>query len=125
MGKKRDDTEPRPRLSPTATVEHLTEELVAELAIPPLPEGVPQRLADAIERRVQALLYRLREASTRRYVGALEIRLVRDAFRAVLTAYELKLPDSEVYYATFRHLVDELGYDSADVGFTKRPTPEE
>jgi hypothetical protein len=119
MGKKRDDTEPRPRLSPTATVEHLTEELVAELAIPPLPEGVPQRLADAIERRVQALLYRLREASTRRYVGALEIRLVRDAFRAVLTAYELRMPDAEAHYATFRKLVEELGYERVEVGFRK------
>jgi hypothetical protein len=119
MGKKRDESEPKPRRSPTATVEYLTEELIAELAIPPLPEGVPQRLADAIERRVQALLYRLREAITRRYVGALEIRLARDAFRAVLTAYELRLPDAEAHYATFCKVVEELGYERVEVGFRK------
>jgi hypothetical protein len=119
--KRRDESEPRARLSPTATVEHLTDDLVAEFAIPPLPESVPQRLAEAIQRRVAAYLYQLREARRRQYVGALEIRLVRDAMRAVLTAYELGLPDCETHYATFRQLVEELGYEHVDVGFRRRP----
>jgi hypothetical protein len=121
MTRRRDETEPRARLSPTATVEHLTDDLMAAFAIPPLPDSVPQRLADAIQRRVTALLYCLREAKTRRYVGALEIRLVRDAFRAVLTAYELQLPDCAVHYATFRQLVEDLGYEHVEVGFCRRP----
>lgn len=124
MGKKRDPTEPKVkvRLSPTATVAHLTDDLVADLHIPALPEGIPQRLVDAIQRRVAALLYHLREAKKRRYVSALEIRLVRDAYRAVLTAYELGLPDCETHYASFRQLVEELGYERVDVGFRK-PEP--
>jgi hypothetical protein len=118
--RRRDDTEPRARLSPTATVDHLTDDLMEAFAIPPLPDSVPQRLADAIQRRVAALLYCLREAKNRRYVGALEIRLVRDTFRAVLTAYELQLPDCEAHYATFRQLVEDLGYERVEAGFRKR-----
>jgi hypothetical protein len=49
-------------------------------------------------------------------------RLVRDAYRAVLTAYELGLPDCETHYASFRQLVEELGYERVDVGFRK-PEP--
>ena len=118
MGKKRDASDPKAKLSPTATVEHLTDDLMAALNIPPLPD-VPRRLAEAVLGRVTALLYRLREANSHQYVGALEIRLVRDAYRAVLTAYELQLPDCEVHYATFRQLVEDLGYERLEVGFRK------
>jgi hypothetical protein len=119
MSKRGDRTDPRVKLSPTATVSNLSDDFVETLRIPPLPENVPQRLADAVARRVQALLFHLREAKRKRYVRALEIRLVREAYRAVLTAYELHIPDSEVHYATFRQLVEELGYEGVEVGFAK------
>ena len=121
MGRKRDRSEPRERLSPTATLSNMTDDLIRELNIPELPDGIPQRLEEAIQARVNALLYHLRESKKQRYVKALEMRLVRDAFRAVLTAYELGVADAEVLYATFRHLLDELGYQSADIGFVRRP----
>jgi hypothetical protein len=108
------------RLSPTQTVSNLTDDLMEQMEIPPLPETVPQRLADAVQRRIAALLYQLREARRRAYVGPLEVRLVRDAYRAVLTAYELQLPESEVHYATFRQLVEDLGYERVEVGFRKK-----
>ena len=102
MTKRGDRTDPKARISPVATLSHISDDFVAELNIPPLPESVPQRLADAVERRVQALLFHLREA-----------------YRAVLTAYELNLPDCEAHYATFRQLVEELGYERVEVGFAK------
>ena len=123
MGKKRDRPEPRERRSPLARVVNVSEDFIRDLDIPALPENIPQRLEEAIRARVNALFFHLREAAKERYVKVLEVRLVREAFRAVLTAHELRLADSEVLYATFRRLVDELGYDSADVGFMKRPTP--
>jgi hypothetical protein len=119
MTKRGDRTDPRARISPVATLTHISDDFVAELNIPPLPETIPQRLADAVIRRIQALLFHLREAKHRQYVRALEIRLVREAYRAVLTAYELNLPDCEVHYATFRALVEELGYERVEVGFAK------
>lgn len=118
MSKKKD--KPKLRLSPTDTVAHLTDDLIAGLDIPRLPESIPERLADAIRRRAEAYLYALKEARQQRYVGALEIRLLRDAHRAVLTAYELGLPDGAVYYAQFRSLVEQLGYERAEVGFKRR-----
>jgi len=120
--KRSDRGDSKPRLSPVATLLHISDDFIAGLSIPPLPEGVPQRLADAVVRRVQALLFHLREAKRQQYARTLEIRLVREAFGAVLTACELHLPDCEVYYATFRQLVDELGYERLEVGFTK-PAP--
>jgi len=105
-------------MSPTQTLSNLTDDYIQQLGIPPLPD-VPQRVAEALDRRVNFLLYHLREAQKRQYIGALEIRLVREAFRAVLTAYELKLPDCEANYATFRRLVEDLGYERVDVGFRK------
>jgi len=119
MGRKRDRFEPKTRFSPTRTVAHLTDDFIEDMNIPGLPDGVPARLADAIRKRVQTLLFCLKEAKQRRYVGALEIRLVRDAHRAVLTAYELGLPEGEVFYASFRELVQKLGYERTDVGFIK------
>jgi len=123
MTKKHDRSEPRERLSPTATLSNYSDDFIAELGIPGLPEGIPQRLEEALRARVNALLFQLREAKRERWVKVLEVRLVREAFRAVLTAYELKIADSEVLYASFRHLVEDLGYESTDVGFTKRPSP--
>ncbi len=111
-------------LSPTQTVSNLTDDFIEEMEIPPPPENVPQRLAEAIQRRITALLYHLREARRRAYIGPLEIRLVRDAYRAVLTAYELQLPESEVHYATFRQLVEQLGYERVEVGFRKKEPSE-
>lgn len=120
MGKKRDRTEPRLRLSPTNTVANLTDDLMASFNIPRLPDHVPSRLGEAVLKRANSLLFRLKEAKREQYVGALEIRLVRDAHRAVLTAYELGLQEAEVLYARFRSLVEDLGYARTDVGFTKQ-----
>jgi len=119
MTRKKEESQTRARLSPTATVAHLTDQLVDAMNIPALPDNVPSRLADAIRRRVQSLLFALKEARQQRYVGALEVRLVRDAFRAVLTAYELHLPEGEIFYAKFRELVEALGYERTEIGFRK------
>ena len=112
------------RLSPTQTVRNLSEDFVQSLDIPSLPTHLPQRLEEAINGRVDAWLYQLREAKKRRFVKAIEVRLVRDAHRAVLTAYELGLRNAETNYATFRELVEELGYERTDVGFAKGDPPE-
>jgi hypothetical protein len=119
MSHKRDRPEPRERRSPDATVANMSEDFMSGLDIPALPDAIPQRLEEALRARVNAFLFQLREARKEQYVKVLEVRLVRDAFRAVLTAHELNLGDSEVLYAQFRHLVEELGYKPSDVGFTK------
>lgn len=119
MSRKKDDSSTVSRLSPTATLSHVTDELMKEFNIPALPENVPARLEEAIRKRVQALLYAIKEARTRRYAPVLETRLIRDAYRAVLTAYELGLADGEVYFAQFRSLVEEMGYERAAIGFKK------
>lgn len=124
MTRKRDRDPSVPRLSPTHTVAHLTDEFIDEMNIPELPESIPSRLEEAVRRRVQALLYCLQEAKRQRYVGALEVRLVRDAHRAVLTAYELGLAEGEIFYARFRDLVEDLGYERTDIGFTRREPAE-
>ncbi|MEW5852549.1 MAG: hypothetical protein AB2A00_27430 [Myxococcota bacterium] len=92
---------------------------MADMNIPELPHQLPQRLVEAVVARVESLLFHLRQARTERYVRALEVRLVRDAHQAVLTAHELHLPDAEVSYAQFRKLVEELGYERTDIGFRK------
>ena len=117
MGKKKD--KPKPRLYPTDTVSHLTDELVGDLDIPGLPDSIPSRLTDAVGRRAEAYLYALKEATQQRYITALEVRLLRDAHRVVLTAYELGLPDGPVYYARFRALAEQLGYERTEVGFKR------
>jgi len=101
-------------------VEHISEDFIRDLHIPPLPPQVPLRLERALRDRVEALLFRLKEANAKKYVEPLEIRLVRDAHRVVLTAYELGVPEAEVWYASFRGLVEELGYERVDVGFAKK-----
>jgi hypothetical protein len=120
MTKKRDRRTSKPRLSPTSTLTHISDDFIEELDIPRLPEKIPERLEEAIRKRVNAYLYYLREARRDRYVPALEVRLLRDAHRAVLTAYELGLPDGEVFYASFRTLAEELGYERTAVGYGKR-----
>lgn len=122
MGKKRERSQPKARLSPTKTFENLTDDFMAQLDIPKLPDRIPDRLATALRNRIQGFLFCLRESRSDRFVEALEIRIMRDAHRAVLTAYELKLADSEVHYAAFRQLADELGYERTDVGLRKRRT---
>ncbi len=114
----------RERLSPNATVADLSDELLDRLGIPELNANVPERLAEGLAARVEALLFHLDEAKRKQYVRAVEIRLVREAYRAVLTAYELDLADSEVWYARFRQLVEELGYLRTEVGFSKPPPTE-
>lgn len=123
MSNKRERSQPRERLSPTNTVSDYSDDFIESLRIPQLPEQIPGRLEEAIRKRITALLYLLKEAKREQYVGTLEIRLVRDAHRAVLTAYELGISDSEVFYASFRQLVEELGYERTDVGFCKREEP--
>lgn len=120
MTRKDDVSERRPRRSPTQTVAHLTDDFVDGLHIPELPSQVPQRLRKAIKERSSALLFRLEEARTAKYHGPFEVRLVRDAHRAVLTACELGLPEGEVDYARFRELVAVLGYERTEVGFRKK-----
>ena len=121
MSRKRSEDEPRPRRSPTRTVADASDVFAETLDIPTLPDRVPDRLAAAIERRVEALLYQLDRAAHERWIMPLEVRIVRDAHRAVLTAYELGLTEGEVYYARFRDLVAALGYERTDIGFRKRP----
>lgn len=117
MGGK--DDPPKEKRSPVHTVAHLTDDFIDEMGIPSLPGQVPQRLERALQQRVDALLFRLKEAVQVRYVHPLEVRLVRETQRAVLTACELNVRDCEVHYARFRALVKELGYDRADAGFVK------
>ena len=118
--RRRPRSDPREKLSPVATVSHVTDDLIAELGIPGLPESIPQRLEQAIQARVEAFLFHLREAAQKRYIRPLEVRLLRDAQRAVLTACELGLHDGEIYYAQFRRLVEALGYEKSDVGFRRK-----
>jgi phosphoglycolate phosphatase-like HAD superfamily hydrolase len=125
MTRRRERNEPRERRSPTATVANYSDDFIVELDIPPLPEGIPQRLEEAIRARVTALLFRLREAKQEQYIKVLEVRLVREAYQAVLTAHELGIADSEVLYANFRHLVEDLDYEPADIGFVKKRPREE
>ena len=117
MGSKSD--RPKVKRSPVHTVAHLTDEFIAEMKIAPLPPQIPRRLESALRARVEDLLFRLKEAKAAQYVKPLEVRLVRDAHRAVLSACELNIRDAQVYYAEFRTLVEELGYDRVDVGFDK------
>jgi hypothetical protein len=124
MSNKRDRPEPRERRSPDATVANVSDDFIKGLNIPELPEGIPARLEDALRVRINALLYQLREAKRERYLKVLEVRLAREAHRAVLTAHELHLRDADVLYATFRRLVHELGYKSVDVGFARAAPPE-
>lgn len=121
MSRKRDKLLPKERRSPTSTVANLTDDLIDELHIPELPEGIPQRLDAALNQRINALLFRLREAKHDRFFPALEIRLLRDAHQAVLTACELGATDAKVHYAAFRKLLEELGYERVEVGFRKLP----
>ena len=122
MSSKRDRTEPRERRSPTETVGNYTDDFMKDLGLPTLPGKIPQRLEEALRTRIRALLYRLREAKAERYVQTIEIRLVRDALQSVLTAHELGLSDSEALYAEFRRLVEDLGFESTQVGFVKIKT---
>ena len=119
MSKKRERSQPRERLSPVRTVANVTDEFVDSLNIPDLPPNIPDRLADGIKQRIEAFLYHLKESRKARYAPILELRLVRDAHRAVLTAYELALPEAEVFYARFRRLVEDLGYVRTEVGYTR------
>ncbi len=96
----------------------MSNDYISDLNLPELPGKIPDRLASALRSRIEALLYHLDQAKADRYIPPLEIRLVRDAHRAVLTACELGLSDGEVYYARFRELVKELGYERTEVGFS-------
>jgi hypothetical protein len=120
MARNDDSTERKPRRSPTQTVAHLTDDFVEGLHIPELPSQVPKRLRKAIRDRSAALLFRLDEAKRAQYHGPFEVRLVRDAHRAVLTSCELGLSEGEVDYARFRELVSALGYERTEVGFRKK-----
>ncbi len=86
MSRKRNQDEPRPRRSPTRTVADASDVFAEDLDIPDLPAKIPDRLSDAIRRRVEALLYQLDRAAHEQWLKPLEVRLVRDAHRAVLTA---------------------------------------
>ncbi len=120
MGSRRERSESRERRSPIQTVSNYTDDFMEDLDLPTLPGKISQRLSDALHSRIKALLYQLREARTERYVQTIEIRLVREALGAVLTAHELGLSDSEALYAEFRRLVEALGYESTQVGFAKK-----
>ncbi len=115
--------ESKSRFNPNETVMHLTDDFARDLNVPALPERIPDRLADALRKRVQAYLYHLQKARGGRYAPAMEIRLIRDAQRAVLTAFELNLSDGEVIYAEFRRAVEALGYQRCEAGYRKVQTP--
>ncbi len=121
MSKRHHHDQPRPRLSPTTTLADASDDFMAQLEIPDLPGQLPERLTEALGRRVDALLYQLERARHERWIDPLEVRLVRDAHCAVVTAWELGLHDGEVHYARFRDLVEALGYERTDVGFRKVP----
>ena len=116
---RKNRTESKDRRSPTETVGNYTDDFMEELDLPTLPGKIPRRLETALRSRIKALLYRLREAKSERYVRLIEIRLVRDAMQVVLTAHELGLSDSEAFYAEFRKHVEALGYESTQVGFAR------
>ena len=118
MSRRKDDSSPRPRRSPTQTVSDVSNAHMVELNLPSLPSRIPDRLATALRCRVEALLYELEQAKRARYIAPLEIRLVRDTHRAVLTACELGLSEGEVFYARFRDLVEAMGYERTEVGFS-------
>ncbi len=120
MGRKRDRSLPKERMSPTHTVANLTDDFMEQLNLPQLPERIPARLEEALHKRINGLLYHMRVSTQERYVGAMELRLVRDAHRVVLTAYELGIKDSETYYATFRRLAEDLGYERCEIGYRKQ-----
>ena len=109
----------KPRFNPNETVMHMTDDFARDLQIPALPDRIPDRLTEALKRRVQAYIYHLQQARGGRYAPAMEVRLIRDAQRAVLTAFELNLPDGEVIYAEFRRAVEELGYERCEAGYRK------
>ena len=119
MSRRKDHSAPRSRRSPTDTVADLSNEHIDDLRLPELPTRIPERLERALRARVETLLYELDKAKRAEYIAPLEIRLVRDAHRAVLTAVELGMSDGEVYYAKFRVLVEELGYERVEVGFSR------
>jgi len=119
MSRRKDDSPPRPRRSPTDTVADVSDGHMDGLNLPELPSRIPDRLSSALRSRVEALLYELDQASRSRYIAPLEIRLVRDAHRAVLTACELGLSEGEVFYARLRALLKEMGYERTDVGFNR------
>jgi hypothetical protein len=106
-------------------VANLTDDLIAEMHIPELPAQIPQRLEEAIVAKANSLLYHLREAKRHRYIQPLEVRLIRDTFRIVLTAYELNIPGSKVFYGEFKTLIADLGYERTDVGFIKKAEVDE
>ena len=120
MSSKRERPEPRMKRSPTATVSDYSDDFIEDLGLPSIPGGIPRRLEEALRSRIKALFFRLKEAKTEKYIKAIEIRLVREAFQAVLAAHELGLSDSEALYASFRRLVEDLGYESTQVGFAKK-----
>jgi hypothetical protein len=120
MAKKHTLSDPRNKMSPLNTVAHLTDEFINDLQLPELPGGIPDRLSNAVRERVNAHLFRLKEAKQVQWHKPFEVRLVRDAHRIVLTAYELGMPEAEAYYATFRQLAEDLGYRRADVGYQRR-----
>ena len=119
MAKKHTLSDPRNKMSPLNTVAHLTDGFIDDLQLPGLPDGIPDRLTQAIRERVNAHLFRLKEAKQVQWHKPFEVRLVRDAHRIVLTAYELGLPEAEAYYATFRELAEDLGYHRVDVGYRR------
>ena len=123
MSSKRDRPEPREKRSPTETVADYSDDFMEDLDLPTLPGSIPKRLEEALRARIKALFFRLREAKAEKYIKALEIRLVREGLKAVLTAHELGLADSDALYAKFRRLVKELGYVSTQVGFAKKIDP--
>jgi len=119
MSRWKNENPSRDRRSPTQTVADVSNAAMAELNIPDLPKNLPDRLVAALRARAEAFLYELEQATRNRYIAPLEIRLVRDAHRAVLTTCELGLSEGEVYYARFRKIVKELGYERSAVGFDK------
>jgi hypothetical protein len=115
---RKNEFKDKKRASPTATVAHLTEDFMASLKIPPLPD-VPDRLAEAVTARVQLFLFHLREAKHQGHIKPFEVRLIRDALGAVLTAFELHVREAPEFYAEFHELVLALGYVRTDIGFMK------
>ena len=116
---KRNRSEPRARLAPTQTVAHLTDDFIAELSLPQVgraSKGIQRKLVE----RTFSLLHELEGLAESKYDLLHEVVLIEEAQRCVFAHYELDISESEIKYASFRKIVEGLGYERNAAGFTKK-----
>ncbi|MFC1754455.1 hypothetical protein ACFL96_13855 [Thermoproteota archaeon] len=119
MGRKRDRKEAE-RLSPTETLDNVTDNfLETELHIPEL-SSVPERLEQSIKSRTEQCLHYLKWMNSQDYATPYEVRLIVETRDMISTAKMLGINDADRYYAQFKNLVEDLGYERIDRGFKKK-----